>query len=196
MIKSSYAKNNFGPIFKNTIISFKPHVCVELGVLNGYSTFWTAFGLKHNHLIHFHRGHLHCYDLWEDYAFSHGDKKEVENLLEKNKVSEYVTLNHGNAFDIHSKWGNKSLGFLHVDISNDGETVKQIMENWHPKLSMGGLILFEGGSEERDKIEWMKKYNKKSIRKEINENKIINLFYQYGTYNKFPSLTIMVKKGE
>jgi hypothetical protein len=68
------------------------------------------------------------------------------------------------------------------------------MEIWHPKIGARGHIFIEGGSEERDNIEWMTKYGMPPIRKEINENPIINRYYQYGTYLKFPSVTVLFRK--
>jgi hypothetical protein len=59
----------------------------------------------------------------------------------------------------------------------------------------GGLVVFEGGSEARDKIEWMVKYNKEPMKPEIETNKIINSKYVYGTYLKYPSLTVMLRRG-
>lgn len=195
-LKSSYKENNFGPVFRNTIITFIPHVVVELGVLNGYSTAWIAMGLDFNYLIRNHRGHLHAYDLWDDYAFSHGNKEKVEILLTEMNLMGYVSLCKSDAFEVYKTYGNRSVDILHVDLSNTGDIFDKIVKQWHPLLSMSGILLFEGGSEERDQVDWMIKYQKSSIRKAIAENKIINKFYQYGTYNKFPSLTVLIKKGE
>jgi len=54
--------------------------------------------------------------------------------------------------------------------------------------------LIEGGSIERDNIEWMKKYNCPPIREEIDTNPIISKYYIYGTYFEFPSITVMLRK--
>ena len=47
---------------------------------------------------------------------------------------------------------------LHLDIANDGDVIKFVSEKFENKH-----ILFEGGSEERDKESWMKKYKKTSM---------------------------------
>ncbi len=57
-----------------------------------------------------------------------------------------------------------------------------------------GILCIEGGSEERDNVEWMKKYNHPSIKEEITNSKILNKCYIYGTYFKFPSLTVGMRK--
>lgn len=195
-MRSSYLQNNYGPIFRNTVVSFKPHSCVELGVLDGYSAFWTALGLERNHIFHSHRGHLCCYDLWEDYPHNHGNEEKVKDILNSKGLLKYVSLKKADAFKVHEDYEKKSICQLHADLSNTGDIFNFMIDKWHPILRMSGLILFEGGSEERDNIEWMKKYNKSSIKKAIETNVIVNRFYQYGTYYNFPSLTVLIKKGE
>lgn len=193
---SSYSENNFGPIFKNTVIAFKPRTCVELGVLNGYSSMWIGLGLQHNAKLHSLTGHLYSYDLWDDYPYNHGNKEDVEELLKKCGVDKYVSLFHKDAKEVHLLYTEKQVDILHVDISNTGDIFNFIVEKWHPLLTMSGVLLFEGGSMERDSISWMMETNSFPIKKAIEANPIINSFYQYGTYDKFPSLTVLIKKGE
>ena len=90
-----------------------------------------------------------------------------------------------NAFKVHDQYKDNSVDILHVDISNDGDTVRRIMKLWNSKIVDGGLIMFEGGSLERDEIEWMKKYNKESLREEFLMNQIIRDYYTYETYVAF-----------
>ena len=194
IIESSYIKNDIGRILKTYVIAWQPRTYVELGVLHGYSTLAIAQGLKDLHQLRGDKRKLDAYDLFEDYQYKHGNKEEVEQLLKDNGVVDYVNLQKGNAYEVYKNYEDKRLEFLHVDISNTGDTIKQIMEVWHPKIAEKGLILFEGGSEERDEIEWMKKYNMPSIKKEIETNPIINKYYMYGTYLQFPSLTILLRK--
>ena len=63
-------------------------------------------------------------------------------------------------------------------------------------LKINGVFLFEGGSEERDYEMWMLNYKFPSIKKAIESNEIVESFYQYEMYTKFPSLTVFTKKGE
>jgi len=137
-------------------------------------------------------GRLWGYDLWDDYDYKHGDMDQVYEMLREAGVSSYVTLMKGDAFDVYDEWPDYGIDFLHVDISNDGEVIREIMELWHPKVS--GIIVFEGGSEERDNVEWMDKFDKESIVEELRTNKLINDNYVYYTYDKFPSMTIMFRR--
>ena len=198
-MKSSYLKNNYGDVFFTLIEAFRPMKCVELGVLNGYSSIAIGNGLKHNHK---HKrngeqpGHLDAYDLWNDYPFQHSDMNVVQRTLETEEVSNYVTLFKGDAFECWKAYENRSIQFLHIDISNTGEILRKIIKLWDHKMQCGGIIVFEGGSKERDEFDWMTKYDKEKIRPELFSNKIINSNYVYGIYHKFPSLTVLLKKWE
>ena len=194
MIESSYAQNDYGAIFFRYVETYRPHRLVECGVLNGYSTLHIARALKHIHENYSHHAKLDAYDLWDNYEYKHGNKEEVQKLLDDNQVSDYVNLLDGDAFEVHKNYHKESLCFLHVDVSNDGGVLKKVMEVWSPKITYRGIIMFEGGSIERDNIEWMKKYNKASIREELESNATITKYYWYGIYEKFPSLTVLLRK--
>ena len=60
-----------------------------------------------------------------------------------------------------------------------------------PKIIDSGVMILEGGSSDRDNIEWMLKYNKPKIREVLckYENE-----YKIKVFNEYPSLTIITKK--
>ena len=189
---SSYAQNNFGEVFQAIIRAFQPVVVVELGILNGYSTLAIAEGLKQNG-----RGELYAYDLFEDYAFKHGSKDEVEKAVAAAGIpcqGVTVQITKMDAYKVADLYHPGSVHLLHVDLSNDGETVKKIMDQWDPKMVCGGIILFEGGTEERDQVEWMQKYGRPSLKAELENNPVIIEKYIMGTYLKWPGLTMLLKK--
>jgi len=188
-IRSSYLHNNFGQVFLQTILAFPPYSIVEVGVLDGYSLLHMAIAIEKlgSNVV------IDAYDLWEDYEYNHGNMDDVKKLLSLRNVSHLVNLHKENAYKVHKKYENNMVDFLHFDISNDGDVFDFVMEKWTPKMRHCGLIFFEGGSEERDNVDWMVKYNKKPIRPAINSNKIANENYIYGTFSKFPSLTVMKK---
>jgi len=193
-MRSSYQENNYGEVLKSYILNWRPTTMVELGVLDGYSTIAIAEAVKEMNFLYQMTSKLDSYDLFEDYEFKHGVKEEVEKLLEEKGLKDLVNLQKGDAYKVHELYPDASVQFLHVDISNDGDTLRRITELWAPKLIQRGLILFEGGSDERDHNEWMTKYNKPSIKKEMETNKFINDNYIYGTYYPYPSLTVFLKK--
>ena len=191
---SSYSKNNLGEILLTYIKCFRYPLCVELGVLDGYSTSFIAQGLKTNKERWGTEGHLYAYDLWDLYPYKHGNIQEVEKFLTDLDLIGFVSLLQGDAFETANNFKDKTVHFLHVDISNTGETLRKIMEVWDKKIYQGGCIAFEGGSQERDEIEWMRKYLKTPIKLELESNLSIKKNYIFATYNLYPSITILYKK--
>jgi hypothetical protein len=185
---SSYRKNNFGEKIYKTVLEFPPLVAVELGVLEGFSAIAITRALYKLNV-----GHLDAYDLWEDYKYRHSTQKEVQETIDGCGLSDFITLYKQDAYTVHENYDNRSVDLLHIDISNDGDVFNVLLENWDSKISHCGLILFEGGSEERDQLEWMIKYDKKPIKPEIKNNSLVDMNYTYKTYNAFPSLTVMEK---
>lgn len=192
-MRSSYIQNNFGDIFTNYILSMRLTKIVDLGILDGYSTLYLAKGLKEMHELYNTQSKLDAYDLFEDYPYKHSSKESIEQLMKKEQLDNYVNIIKGDAYKVYQNYPDKSIEFLHVDISNTGDTINKIMELWHSKICERGFIAFEGGSEERDNIEWMIKYKATSIKKAIETNEIIRKYYVFGTYFKFPSLTILYR---
>jgi predicted O-methyltransferase YrrM len=193
-MRSSYIENNCGEILKQNVICWRPINLVELGVLDGYSTLHIAAGLKELERLYGIVTVLNAFDLFEEYPYKHGRIEDVKNELIEAELDQYVRLSAGDAYKVWAGFEDGFIDFLHVDISNTGETIRKIMELWHPKMRERGLIFFEGGSEERDNVEWMVKYNMPSIKKELNENPIIRKHYLMGTYFKFPSMTMLLRK--
>lgn len=191
---SSYSQNNYAEVFYAIVTGFRPANAVELGVLHGYSTIAIGQALRRNSVMPGIQAHLDAYDLFGDYPYKHGMIEDVRDEILECSLESFVTVHTGDAFHVHKNYMDNSLYFLHIDISNTGEIVRKIMELWDSKIVIGGIILFEGGTEERDKVEWMVKYNKEPIKPEIEKNPIIEARYIFGTYLKFPGLTMLLKK--
>ncbi|MBU2052451.1 class I SAM-dependent methyltransferase [Patescibacteria group bacterium] len=190
-MRSSYIQNNYGEVFEAIVAAFQPAICVELGVLDGYSSLAIGRGLKRNGA-----GRLFSYDLFDLYHYKHGSLEEVRLRVEEAGLVGFVDILKRDAFDVNVDFRTEKVSLLHVDISNTGETIKKIMELWDPIIVQGGLILFEGGTQERDEVEWMIKYQATPIKPEIESNQIIKDKYVFGTYLKFPGLTVLLKKRD
>lgn len=190
-MKSSYEQNHYGDVLCAIVDGWKPRNCVELGVLGGYSTFHIGEALRANG----NSAQLHAYDLFEDYPFNHVNQAEVESFLSgTGLLNDIVHIHKDDAFKVHELFGTGSVSLLHVDLSNTGDTLKHVMEAWDEKLEHLGIILFEGGTQERDNVEWMKKFDKKPIKSELENNPIIAANYIFATYLPFPGLTMLLKK--
>lgn len=180
-IESSYRKNNLGKTIYDTVIKLKPLKVVEFGILHGYSTLCIAQALRD-----LGKGHLISYDLFSLYPYKHGKKLEIEKQLIKAGLFSYATLKQENFFE----WLDRPEDFdlLHLDISNTGDIIKTAYSVLSPKIKAGAAIIFEGGTQERDQIEWMKKYHKASIyslKDEVNYE-IID--------ERFPGLSLIQEK--
>lgn len=171
-IVSSYTPNNIGKSIYDIIIKYKPKKIIDFGLLYGYSTVCLAQAVKDNGF-----GEIIGYDLFEEYPYKASDKSIVENNLKYYNLEKYVTLKKMDFNDWIENY-NEDFDLLHLDISNNGDIISKIY-NKYPNSK----IIFEGGTEQRDNIEWMIKYDKPkmlSIQSKTNY-KIIN--------NNFPGLS-------
>jgi len=177
--KSSYEEYDYGSVFYGLTRVTKPLLVVELGTKAGYSAFYVAKALKENG-----KGEIHCYDLWERYQYNSTPINETEENLKEFIQDGIVTLNQRDVLGVDENY--ESVDILHVDVGNHGEILDKIIPCWLPKVK--SLIILEGGSEERDQVDWMKKYNKIPLRDWLSRNKHL---FNYITLKNFPSLTIL-----
>lgn len=181
---SSYEKNNYGGLFYSIMRVYQPEKVVELGTLAGYSAYHIARGLRANG-----KGTLDCYDLWENYEFS-----SVPQIVAEENLKEFmdiVRLKSRNIINVDKLY--KEVDILHVDVANEGTILEKIVPFWIDKVRQ--LIIIEGGSKERDKVEWMIKYKKMPIKSWLKVFKSKRPDIEYLTIEPFPSITIIRKKS-
>lgn len=168
-IESSYQHNDLGRTLYDEVIKLKPEKIIDFGVLNGYSTICLAQAVRDNGF-----GKVYVYDLFEKYEHNHSKLEVLVKNLTDYGLIDYVFIDEKNFFD----WikTNEAFDLIHIDLSNTGD----IVDMFEP-LKERGVVLFEGGSEQRDRVGWMFKYNKKPISDSKLKYKIIN--------NAFPSIS-------
>lgn len=193
-IRSSYKENEYGSVFRALVLAQRPMLVVECGVLDGYSTFHIAHALRFNRKAWNIRSEFFAYDLWEEYEYKHGDFAEVEKMLKDQRLDDFVHLTEGDAFNVADVFTDESVDLLHMDISNNGETLIQTLEVWGSKLSQTGMIVFEGGSEERDNVEWMVKYGFRSIQNVLQTHPLVRSDWVFQVLSPFPSMTLLWRK--
>jgi len=156
-IGSSYRENDLGRTLYDLVLKYRPKKIVEIGILHGYSTIAMAMAIDE-----IGEGQLTAYDLFEDYKFKHGTESEVRGTLQKYSVDKYVTLVKMS----FEEWlANPSdFDFLHLDISNNGDSIERLYDVVKTKIEKGAIVTFEGGTEERDQVTWMRTYTNKPIR--------------------------------
>jgi len=155
-MKSSYEKNNLGDVLYKLVVWWEPQKIVEFGVFEGYSTIHMAKGLRDRG-----RGHIIACDLWDKYDYNHTTMDIAQKNIDDAELTDYVTLWEANYY----QWLENPCRFdmLHVDISNDGDIIEKTLTKLAPQIDDGAIVLFEGGSAERDQVDWMKKFNKRPI---------------------------------
>jgi len=180
---SSYEKNNYGELFYSLMRIYQPKKVVELGTKAGYSAYHIARGLQANG-----KGSLDCYDLWEDYQFhSVPQSTTADNLKE---FKDIITLNQRNAIGVQKLYS--KIDILHIDLSNQAEILEKIIPRWIDKVRQ--FIIIEGGSPERDQLDWMIKFKKKPISNWLKTFSKKRSDIQHLTLPPFPSVTLLRKK--
>lgn len=155
-VESSYRQNNLGLVLYEFVLEKKPYKIVEFGTLNGYSAIAMAMALHE-----LGRGKLISYDLWDKYPYKHGSFNTVKSYIYSYGLQDFIKLRRKDL----NIWLNRPERFdlLHIDISNTGDIINLVYQKLHTKVKKGASVLFEGGSGERDGVEWMIKHHKKPI---------------------------------
>ena len=184
-MRSSYRENNYGQFFSALVAVHKPKVIVECGVLYGYSLASIASSAM------FFAERIVAYDLFEDYQYTKAHRASVEESLDNWGLLHIVELVKQDAVEAAKNHEDGSIDFLHIDIGNDAEKLGNMFDVWTRKMKVGGIVIFEGGSFERDQVEWMIKYNRPPIANFIQTLK--NRGFEHMTMVPFPSVTLCRK---
>ena len=196
-IRSSYIKNNYGNLIQSLIKVTSPQCCVEFGVLDGFSTIIIGHALKL--ISNFKKSNrsdkpkLYAFDLFENYPYTNSKYCEIKSRIEKFGLSDYITLKEQNIYDPIYDFERCSVDFMHVDVSNTGETLNKVINAWDKYIRPGGILIFEGGSPLRDEIPWMNIFEKEKIYPELNTNKRLKANYTSLVLHPYPSMLLCCK---
>lgn len=176
-IKSSYKENNYDKVFQSICFTLKPQKIVEFGILEGYSL--DSFVKYGGDAI------IEANDLFDEFPYNAADYGFVTN---KYKDNSNVFINKKNFYDAVEDYEDNSIDILHIDIANNGDVFEFAIQNYLPKVC--GVMILEGGSVERDNVEWMWKYGKPTIQpvlQKYSDNVRIEVLDDY------PSITLISK---
>ena len=176
-IKSSYKENNYDKVFQSICFVSKPKNIVEFGILEGYSL--DSFIKYGGNAI------IEANDLFDEFPHNAADYEFVTN---KYKDNSNVFINKKNFYDSVGDYKDNSIDILHIDIANNGDVFEFAIQNYLPKVR--GVLMLEGGSAERDNVEWMLRYNKRTIQPVLQkyaDNVRIEVLDDY------PSITLISK---
>lgn len=182
-IKSSYKNSlNYKDIFKT--ICFMHQNCkkiVEIGILDGYSLKTIADSVSNICQID-------AYDIFDDFNGNRANKEKLNNIF-----TPYTNVNilYGDFYNLVNTFDNNSIDILHIDIANNGNIYEYVFNNYINKIKNNGIIVLEGGSNERDNIEWMNKYNYPKMKPILEQ---FSSTYNILTIGNIPSITIITKK--
>lgn len=151
-----------------------PRNIVEFGILDGASLLeFASSGAR-----------VKAYDIFENFQGNHAKR---EDLAEKFKNFSNVEIDHGDFYKKYEDLNDGSIDILHVDIANNGDVYRFCFEHYLKKLRDGGLLILEGGSAERDNVEWMNKYAKPKMAPVLSEYSQLRPI----TVGKVPSITFI-----
>lgn len=187
-MKSSYVSRHYGTFLQSLVMTQEPECCIECGILEGYSTIILSHALKK-----IGNGHLYAYDIFEDYAYARADYDKIAGLIYKHGLNDVITLRKKSLFDAAGDFRDVSIDFLHIDISNTGDIIRDALRLFDPKIKPGKLILFEGGSPLRDRVGWMDRYGKEPLFPEIGTSRILRDNYTFIVLHPYPSMLICSK---
>lgn len=179
-MKSSYLNAlNYGDVISTLTFLQNPSKIVEFGILDGFSLQTFAISASSQCKIE-------AYDIFDEFNGNHA------TLDISIKFSSYtnVSIKYGDFYKFWNNYEDESIDILHIDIANNGDVYEYTFDHWMNKVKYGGLIIFEGGSHERDEIEWMNKYNKPKICPIIQK---YSTEYEIKTIGTIPSITIVKK---
>ena len=176
-MNSSYNnKVTFGDILNAIVFTLNPKKIVEVGILEGFSLKRFVESSNKDTIIH-------AYDIFEEFNGNHAKK---DKLVELFKDYDKVSINYGDFYEVHKNISDVDI--IHIDIANNGDVYEYAIKHYLPKLSDQGVMIMEGGSKQRDNVEWMIKYNKPKIQPVIQK-------YNLKVIGTFPSITIIAKKN-
>ena len=130
------------PILYSMVEYLKPKKIIEFGPGRGTTTITIAMALKDNNID----GKINSYDMWV-----HEYWGDYENTLEEYKkwgVDDYISLQEKD----FREWikTDEHFDFLYFDIDNNGDKILDLYEKTKHRIEEGSVIMFEGGSLERD----------------------------------------------
>lgn len=196
-VESSYKEASYGDVFYGLVRTHRPKLIVELGTYLGYSALHMAAAMRDNNTAV--EGALYLLDLWDDYPYRHCSIANTKSHFTRNGLLSMphcpVHFMNGDAAGTVENFSDGAVDLLHIDISNDGAKMAEIVPLWERKLSNSPntLMILEGGSSARDRVDWMMKYKKLPIRPWL-ESRWVTERFSWLTLEPFPSLTLLRRR--
>lgn len=181
---SSYRDHGYGYLFYALTRVLQPKRGVEIGVLHGFSLLTVAAALRDNG-----GGTVHGFDLFEDYPYRREHYGHVLNQIETMGLRPWAMTTQAEAKSVRQRFD--EVDYLHVDISNDGDIIRQTFSEWADTVTQ--VMVFEGGGPERDRVPWMLKYGRAPISHALDDIRRAYPAWRIVVLRPYPSLTIALR---
>ena len=176
-MKSSYAsKIDFGDVIATLVFMVNPKRIVEFGILEGFSLSRMVESCSDDCKID-------AYDIFDKFNGNAAVRSSIES-----RFSPRVGIHEVDYYAQCESFEDESIDILHIDIANDGDTYETAINRYMNKIATGGVMILEGGSKERDNLDWMIKYEKRKIVPVLEKYE-----GRYKTIESYPSMTIIMK---
>ena len=175
-MRSSYINKDlsYGNLLETIAFTKNPNNILEVGILDGYSITKFLNGCKNTK--------IDAFDLFNEF---NGNCSNKNYLINKFKDYDNVTINYG---DFYNLCITEKYDIIHIDIANNGNIYEFAIKNYISKLNKNGILILEGGSEDRDNINWMNKLKKPKIQPIIEK---FSKDYNIKTLGSIPSITLI-----
>lgn len=157
------------PTLYSIVLNLKPNQIIEYGTQTGATAVTMALALKDLYEESSHKGHVYTYDLFDknnkDSIYVRDIESKFPPDLAKSRVishqvADFITISYG---DFANNNISEDCDLLYFDIGNHGDNILSMYNQLKTHINNGLVVLFEGGSQVRDEVEWMINLNKKPI---------------------------------
>jgi predicted O-methyltransferase YrrM len=151
------------PTLYSMVLDIKPKTIVEYGTEHGGTA--TVMGLALQQLFEEegHRGKVYTYDTFEKQSKGEIGSSPNYSLAIQNirrfGLESFVEVDYGDFYEFCDR-PDKNFDLLYFDIDNDGDKLLEMYNGCKTNINNGSIIIFEGGSNVRDNVEWMITKNK------------------------------------
>jgi hypothetical protein len=183
-VQSSYKDHVYDQFFYALIRTLKPATCIELGVFQGFSLLACAAALRDNDF-----GRVEGVDLFEAYPHRRECMANVRRRIESTGLERWAGVVAADALGRHE---GREADYLHVDLSNDGDIYRHVFAHWAARVK--GVIVLEGGSAARDRVEWMVAHGRAPIVPCIKEIREAYPEWSIAVLEPYPSITVATRR--
>jgi len=153
-------------VLYSMVLDIKPKVIVEYGTEHAGTAIVMGLALKELYEKKQHKGTVHTYDTFQQQSKGEIGSSPSYNIAVQNiqryGLQDYIKVDRGDFFEFCDR-PNKDFDLLYFDIDNDGDKVLEMYKGCVENIKQGSVVIFEGGSQVRDDVEWMNRLNKTKI---------------------------------